>query len=45
MWAFILLNNDFDIFYMVGKVNHDVNGLRWNPSSNEEDTNGALLAR
>jgi hypothetical protein len=37
----ILLDIDVDIFYTVGKVNHDVNGLRWNPSSNEEATNGA----
>jgi hypothetical protein len=37
----VLLDNDFDIFYTIGKVNHDVNGLRWNPSSNEEATNGA----
>lgn len=41
MWALILLDYDFDIVYRVGKVNHDVNGLRWNPSSNEEATNGA----
>jgi hypothetical protein len=41
MWALILLDNDFDIFYKVGKVNHDVNGLKWNPSSNEEASNGA----
>jgi hypothetical protein len=26
------------IIHRLGKVNRDVNGLIWNPSSNEEDT-------
>ncbi len=30
--------NDFDITHMLSKVNQDVDGLSWNPSSNEEDT-------
>jgi len=38
MWAFILLEYEFDIIHMVGRVNQDANGLNQNPSSNEEDT-------
>ncbi len=41
MWAFILLEYEFDIIHMVGRVNQDANGLNQNPSSNEEDTIGA----
>jgi hypothetical protein len=37
-WAFILQEYDFDIIHKLGKVNRDVDGLRWNPSFNEEDT-------
>jgi hypothetical protein len=40
-WAFILYEYDFDIIHKVDRVNWDVNGLSWNPSSSEEDTIGA----
>jgi hypothetical protein len=40
-WAFILQEYDFDIIHKLGKVNQDVNGLNWNPSSNNKDTTGA----
>jgi hypothetical protein len=39
-WAIILQEYHFDIIHKLGKVNQDVNGLSWNPSSNEEDTIG-----
>jgi hypothetical protein len=34
-------HDNFDIVHRVNKVNWDVDGLNWNPSSNEEDTIGA----
>jgi hypothetical protein len=37
-WAFILQEYDFDIIHRHGRVNQDVDGLSWNPSSNKEDT-------
>jgi hypothetical protein len=40
-WAFILQEYDFDIIHKLGRVNRDVDGLSWNPSSNKEDTFGA----
>jgi len=39
--VFILHEYDFNIVHKSGKVNWDVNGLSWNPSSNEKDTIGA----
>jgi hypothetical protein len=36
-WAFILWEYDFDIGFIVGRVNENVNGLSYNPSSNKED--------
>ncbi len=38
---FILHEYDFNIVHKAGRVNWDVDGLSWNPSSNEEDTIGA----
>jgi hypothetical protein len=37
-WVFILHEYDFDIVHKVGRVNWDVDGLSWNPSSNEDIT-------
>ncbi len=39
--AFILQEYDFDIVHKASRVNGDVDGLNWNPSSNEEDTTKA----
>jgi len=39
--AFILQEYDFDIVHKASRVNGDVDGLNWNPSSNEEDTTRA----
>jgi hypothetical protein len=41
-WALILQEYDFDIIHRPCKVNQDANGLNQNPSSNKEDTTGAL---
>jgi len=40
-WALILQEYDFDIPHKACKVNQNVDGLNWNPSSCEEDTIGA----
>ncbi len=40
-WALILEEYDFDIVHKAGRVNPDVDGLNWNPSSNEKDAIGA----
>jgi hypothetical protein len=37
-WAFILHEYDFDIIHKASKVIWDVDGLSWNPRSNEKDT-------
>lgn len=37
-WAIILHEYDFDVVHRVGKVNWDVNGLNWKPSSSKKDT-------
>jgi hypothetical protein len=39
--ALILQEYDFDIIHKLGRVNQDVDGLSWNPSSNEKDTTWA----
>jgi len=41
-WALILQEYDFDIIHKPCKVDRNANGLSQNPSSNKENTTGAL---
>ncbi len=43
-WVPIFQEYDYDVTHCIGINNKNVNGLNWNPSSNELDTTRGMLA-